>query len=181
MQLRPLPMQSAEEWENATDNRPHGIAAAVALDWAILTLSAATLVRALVQYGFSSRQVAAAAFILLLFGLPLVALGEALRRGSAGARLAQVVITSLIGVGNLFGLIADLRALLGGVPRWSVSLPSLILAGFVIWGLTRPQTIAWFAETATIRARSRHGGRWLPLTIGTGISIGLLAAAIGFM
>ena len=181
MQLRPLPMRSTEEWENATDNRPRGIAAAVALDWAILTLIATVLMRALVQYGFTSRQVAAAAFLLLLFGLPMVALGEALRRGSAGARLTHVVITSLIGVGNAIGLIADLRALFGGVPRWSISLPSLILAGFVVWGLTRPQTIAWFAETARIRARSRHGGRWLPLTIGTGTLLGLLAATIGLI
>jgi len=46
--------------------------------------------------------------------------------------------------------------------------------------LTRTQTIAWFAETARIRARSRHGGRWLPRTIGAGILLGLLAAAISF-
>jgi len=117
MRLRPLPMQSAEEWENATPNRPRGIAAAVAFDWAIPTLIIAILVRAIVQYGFASRQTAAAAFLLLLLGLPLVALGEALRRGAAVARLTQVVITSLVGAGNLIGLIADLRALLGGVPR----------------------------------------------------------------
>ena len=180
MRLRPLPMQSAEEWENATPNRPRDIAAAVAFDWAVPTLIVAILVRAVVQHGFASRQTAAAAFLLLLLGLPLVALGEVLRRGATVARLTHVVITSLVGAGNLIGLIADLRALLGGVPRWSVSFPSLTLVGFVVWGLTRPQTIAWFAETARIRARSRHGGRWLPRTIGAGILLGLLAAAISF-
>jgi len=137
-------------------------------------------VRAVVQYGDAARQTAAAAFLLLLV-LPLLALGEALRRGATGARLTRVVIMSLIGAGNLIGVIADLRALLGGVPRWSVSLPSLIAIGFIIWGLTRQQTIAWFAETAPIRARWRHGGRWLPRTIGVGVVAGLLAAAISFI
>lgn len=181
MRLRPLPMQSTEEWENATDNRPRGIAVAVAFDWAILTLIGVILARAITQYGIASRQAAAAAFLLLLLGLPLVALGETLRRGSKGARILQTLLASLIGAGNLIGMIADLRALLGGVPRWSVSLPSLILAGFVVWGLTRPQTVVWFAGTARIRARSRHGGRWLPLTIGAGIVAGLIAAAISLI
>ncbi len=181
MQLRPLPMQSAEEWENASDNRPRGIAAAVAFDWAILTLIAAILGRALAQHGVAAQQTAAAAFLLLLFGLPLAALGEALRRGATSARWLQVLIGALIGAANLIGLIADLRSLLGGVPRWSVSLPSLLFAVFVVWGLTRPQTIAWFAEQARGRARARHGGRWLPLTIGAGIVVGLLAAAISFI
>jgi hypothetical protein len=181
MRPRPLPMRSAEEWENAAHNRPRGIAAAVVFDWASLTLIAAILARAVVQYGLASRQTAAAAFLLLVLGLPLAALGEALRRGLTGARLTQVLIASLIGAGNLIGLIADLRALLGGTPRWSASLPALVLAGFVVWGLTRPQTIAWFAETARSRARSRHGGRWLPLTLGAGIVAGLIAAAISFI
>jgi hypothetical protein len=181
MQLRPLTMRSAEEWENAADNRPRGIAAAVAFDWAVLTLIIATLTRAIVRYNVTARQTAAAVFLLLLVGVPLVLLGEALRRGLSGARLTQVLVTSLVGVGNLVGLIADLRALLGGAPRWSISFPSLILVGFVVWGLTRPQTIAWFAETARIRARSRHGGRWLSRTIGAGIVLGLLAAVISFI
>ncbi len=174
-------MQSAKEWDKAPDNGPCGVAVAVAFDRAILTLSVTILVRAVVQYGDAARQTAAAAFLLLLLGLPLATLGEALRRGATGARPAQVLIVSLIGAGNLIGVIADLRALLGGVPRWSVSLPSLIAIGFIIWGLTRQQTIAWFAETAPLRARWRHGGRWLPRTIGVGIVAGLLAAAISFI
>ncbi len=161
-------MQSAKKWDKAPDNGPRGVAVAVAFDRAILTLSVTILVRAVVQYGDAARQTAAAAFLLLLLGLPLATLGEAL-------------IVSLIGAGNLIGVIADLRALLGGVPRWSVSLPSLILVGFVVRGLTRQRMIAWFAETAPIRARWRHGGRWLPRTIGVGIVAGLLAAAISFI
>jgi uncharacterized oligopeptide transporter (OPT) family protein len=111
-------MRGAEEWEKAADDRRRGIAVAVAFDRAILT-------RAIVQYGLASRQ-AAATFLLVLLGLPLAALGEALRRDATSARPLQVSIASLLGAGNLAGLLADLRALAGGAPRWGVSLPSLI-------------------------------------------------------
>lgn len=112
-------MRGAEEREKAADDRRRGIAVAVAFDRAILT-------RAIVQYGLASRRAAASTFLLALLGLPLVALGEALRRDATSARPLQVSIASLLGAGNLAGLLADLRALAGGAPRWGVSLPSLI-------------------------------------------------------
>lgn len=177
MRLRPLPMHTPKEWEQAAPNQPRGIAAAIAFDWAGLTFLVATLIVAVRQYGPASQQTTAAIFLLLL-GLPLVTLGEMLRRGREGARIAQLVITALIGGGNLIGVIADLHLLLNGTIRWSISLPSLSFAAFVVWGLTRPQTQAWYAQATLVRARARYGGSWLLVICGVGIITGLLAAAV---
>lgn len=174
----PLPTRTAEELERAPENQPRGIAVAVIFDWAITTLFIALLIVAIVQRGAESRQAAAAGFLALVAGLPLVALGEALRRGRGGARLVQIIVSGVIAAINVVGLLRDLGELVRGeIPR-TTNLPALLAGIYIIWGLTRPQTIAWFKRVKPARARERHGGTWLRIAIGASVVIGIVAVFI---
>ena len=62
--------------------------------------------------------------------------------------------------------------------RPTTNIPALAAGLFIIWGLTRPQTIAWFLRISAMRARERHGGSWLLLTLGTSVVIGISAVII---
>jgi hypothetical protein len=173
-----LPTRTDEELERAPENQPRGIAVAVVFDWATATLFGALLVVALVQRGLDSRQAAAAGFLTLVIGLPLIALGEALRRGRRGARFVQLAVSGLVAAINVVGLIRDLGELFHGEIPHTTNLPSLIAGIYIIWGLTRPQTIAWLARTKPARVRERHGGRWLQIAIGLSLIIGIVAVFI---
>ncbi len=172
-------MRSDEERERAPDHRPRGLAAAIVFDWAAVALFVALLATAIAQRGATSRQAAAAAFLALIAGLPLLGLGETLRRGRRGARLVQIAVSTIFAFGNTAGLLRDLGELARGeIPR-TINLPSLLASSFIIWGLTRPQTIAWFASTTPARARALHGGRWLLAALGASVAFGLAAAFVG--
>jgi hypothetical protein len=177
----PLPTKTNEELERARENQPRGLAVGVVFDWATAMLFGALLVVAIVQRGLDSRQAAAAGFLALVVGLPLVGLGEALRRGRRGARLVQVTVSGLIAAINVVGLIRDLGDLFHGEIPHTTNLPSLLAGIYVIWGLTRPQTIAWFARTKPARVRERHGGRWLQTAIGLSVVIGIIAVFISVL
>ena len=160
----PLPTKTAEEIERAPENQPRGIAVAIIFDWATAALVAA------------SREVAG--ILALVAGLPLVVLGEALRRGRGGARLVQIIVSGLVSAINIAGILRDLGDLTRGeIPR-TTNLPSLLAGIYIIWGLTRPQTIAWFARARPARVRERHGGRWLQTAIGLSVGIGIVAVFV---
>lgn len=173
-----LPTKTAEEFERAPENQPRGVATAIIFDWSLVIFSGALLIIATVQRGPGSRQAAAAAALALLAGLPIALLGEALRRGQRGARPAQIIVSGLVGAVNVVGLMRDLSLLSRGVARPTTNLPALLAGTFVIWGLTRPQTIAWFARIPPARARARHGGRWLLFALGTSFVVGILTVII---
>jgi hypothetical protein len=174
----PLPVKTDDEFEQAPENQPRGIATAIIFDWSVMVFLSTLLIVAIVQRGLTSRQAVSAAGLVLLIGLPLVALGEMLRRGRRVARPIQIIVSGLIAAGNVVGLLSDLARLTRGVVRPTTNIPALAAGLFIIWGLTRPQTIAWFARIAGARARERHGGSWLLLTLGTSVVIGISAVII---
>lgn len=174
----PLPVKTDDEFEQAPENQPRGVATAIIFDWSLMVFLGTLLIIAIVQRGLTSRQAVSAAGLALLIGLPLVGLGELLRRGRRVARSLQIAVSGLIAAGNIVGLLSDLARLTRGVVRPTTSLPALAAGLFIIWGLTRPQTIAWFARISMARARERHGGSWLLLTLGASIVIGISAVII---
>lgn len=174
----PLPVKTDDEFEQAPENQPRGVATAIIFDWSLMVFLGTLLIIAIVQRGLTSRQAVSAAGLALLIGLPLVGLGELLRRGRRVARSLQIAVSGLIAAGNIVGLLSDLARLTRGVVRPTTSLPALAAGLFIIWGLTRPQTIAWFARISMTRARERHGGSWLLLTLGASIVIGISAVII---
>ena len=174
----PLPTKTADEFEHAAENQPRGVAAAIIFDWSLMVFLGTLLIIAIVQRGLTSRQAVSAAALVLLIGPPLVGLGELLRRGRHLARPIQIVVSGVIAAGNVVGFLGDLARLTRGVVRPTTNIPALAAGLFIIWGLTRPQTIAWFARIPAMQARERHGGRWLLLTIGTSVVIGISAAIV---
>lgn len=174
----PLPVKTDAEFEQASENQPRGVATAIIFDWSLMVFLSTLAIVAIIQRGLTSRQAVSAAGLALLIGLPLVGLGELLRRGRRVARPMQIVASGLIAAGNVIGLLSDLARLTRGVVRPTTNIPALAAGLFIIWGLTRPQTIAWFARISATRARERHGGSWLLLTIGTSVVIGISAVII---
>src|SRR5690349_455048 len=110
----PLPTRTDEELERAPENQPRGIAVAVVFDWALATLCIALVVLAITRYGINSRQAAVTIFLALIAGLPLLFLGEALRRGRGGLRIVQIAVSGLIGGFNVIGVVVDLLSILHG-------------------------------------------------------------------
>ena len=174
----PLPVKTDDEFEQAPENQPRGIATAIIFDWSLMVFLSTLLIIAIVQRGLTSRQAASAAGLALLIGLPLVVLGEMVRRGRRVARPIQIVVSGLIASGNVLGFLSDLALLTRGVVRPTTNIPALAAGLFIIWSLTRPQTTAWFARISTARAHERHGGSWLLLTLGTSVVIGISVVII---
>jgi hypothetical protein len=171
-------VKTDDEFEQAPENQPCGVATAIIFDWSLMAFLGTLLIVAIVQRGLTSRQAASAAGLALLIGLPLVVLGELLRRGRRAARPIQIVVSGVIAAGNVVGLLSDLARLTHGVVQPTTNIPALAAGLFIIWGLTRPQTIAWFARISAARARERHGGKWLLLTLGTSVIVGITAVII---
>lgn len=162
--------------------KPRGVGIAVAFDWTAAALVPSVLVLGLVRGDVAERgqAVAVYGFLALLAVPPFLLLGEALRQGREAARVLQLLGSGLALVVNTFGLLRDIIVLTqGGIPR-STNLPSLIADLWILWGLTRPQTVRWFAEITPAAARRHHGGRWLLLTILASLAAGLGAALINF-
>lgn len=161
---------------------PRGVGTAVAFDWAIAAelLVVAALVAAgagsfgapLASRGLVPRLAVAAA--TLVAGVPVFALGEALRSGWRLARPAQVVFNAALAVYGVVQLPDAVRGVraghYSGVPR---SVYLLVVCPLIVWWLTRPRTKRWFRATTTAAARSRHGSaRWL-------LTIAIIAVAGG--
>ena len=168
----PLPTMSDEEFERAPENQPRGIALAIIFDWAVAAFLVGLCIVAAAQRGPYSQQAVAAALLAVVLGLPLLALGEALRRGKRPARTVQLVTSGLLGALNVVGFIRDLSLLLQGTRPGAFNITALGAGIAIIWGLTRPQTITWFARISSARARARRGPRWIALA-------GLASIAIG--
>lgn len=159
---------------------PRGVGIAVAFDWAAAALFPSAFVLALVRGGVAERgqTVAVYAFLAILAGPPFLLLGEALRQGREAARVIQLLGSGLALFVNAFGLLRDLIVLTQGIFPRSTNLPSLIADLWILWRLTRPQTVRWFAEITPAAARRHHGGRWLLLTILASLATGFGAALI---
>lgn len=168
----PLPTVSDDESDRAPENQPRGIALAIIFDWSLAAFLVALCIVAAAQRGPYSQQAAAAALLAVVLGLPLLALGEALRRGKRPARTVQLIISGLLGATNVVGFIRDLSLLLQGTRPGPFNLTALGAGIAIIWGLTRPQTIAWFARISSARARARRGPRWIALAGPASVAIG---------
>ena len=160
--------------------KPRGVGIAVAFDWTAAALVPSALVLGLVRGGVAERgqAVASYAFLALLAVPPFLLLGEALRQGREFARVLQLLGSGLALFVNAFGLLRDIIVLAEGIFPRSTNLPSLIADLWILWGLTRPQTVRWFAEITPAAARRHHGGRWLLLTILASLVPGFGAALI---
>lgn len=162
-----------------TAANPRGIGTAVAFDWAIaaeLALYAVVIALGVGPGADIARQLAprggvalaGATLAALLAGAPLVALGEALRRGREIARRLQLLFNAALFVAGLILLPAGISRLVrtrrfGGL---TPPLYMIALSGVILWQLTRPQTREWFGAVVSAEARRRHGGaRWLLPTV----------------
>jgi hypothetical protein len=167
-----------EEFDRAPENQPRGITLAIIFDWGLAAFLVALGIVAAAQRGPDSQQAAAAALLAVVLGLPLIALGEALRRGKRPARTVQLIISGLLGALNVVGFIRDLALLLQGIRPGVLNFTALCAGIAIIWGLTRPQTIAWFARVSSARARARRGARWVMLASLASITIGAFWCAV---
>lgn len=170
----------AEPRPAAADRVPavaRGVAVAAAFDWALAAMAPAALVLTLARGRATDTLLAAFGLIAVLVAPPLIALGEGVRRGLPRARALQIGLVAVLLLINAAGVIRDLVLLLrGDIPR-SVSLPALLIDLYIVWGLTRPETIRWF-DTAATGAHRRRGNPWpLPLAF-TGILGGVAAALL---
>jgi hypothetical protein len=155
-----------------------GVAAAIIFDWALLTLFLTLLVVTAVRYGLADQRTAAVALLAVIFIPMLGFLAEALRRGRQGARLAQIVVSSLAAIGNTAGFLRDLLDVLHGRLPGGVSTIALAADIWILWGLTRPATVAWFAGVSPAVAQRRYGGKWLALALAASLAIGIGATVL---
>lgn len=158
--------------------KPSGIAVAVVFDWAVAALPPSALALTLLRGQANPAVVVTFALLIALLSPPLIALGEALRRGMRLARVIQIGLSALLLLINAFILVRDLAALTQGVIPRSTSLPSVLANLWILWGLTREPTVRWFDETTTAGARRRHGRRWLVLAALASLVTGMAAALL---
>lgn len=152
-----------------------GVAVAAAFDWALATMAPAALALTLARGRATDTLLAAFGLIAVLVVPPLVALGEGVRRGLPRTRALQLGLVAVVLPVNAAGVIRDLALLLrGDIPR-SASLPALLVDLYILWGLTRPETIRWFDAA---RARRRHSGLWVVPIALVGILGGIAAALL---
>ena len=177
--IRPLlPVKSREEQAAYARRQAHGVTLAAIFDWSLASFLIALVIVTAVLRGITSRQ-AAAALALALVGVPaLLLLAEGLRRAREVARVLQIGLSSIVTFANVAGVLRDLRDLLQGEINPSSNLPSLVVGVFILWGLTRSQTIAWFAEVTPAEALRHHDVRWLRLVVAIGAAVGLVAVFI---
>lgn len=178
MILRPLPVKTREEMAASAAREARGVSLAAAFDWSLASFLVALLIATVILRGFNSQQAAAAA-ILALIGVPsLLLLAEGLRRAREVARVLQMSLSSIIIFANAAGVLRDLRDLLQGEVNPSTNFPSLLVGIFVVYGLTRRQTIAWFADVTPAEALRHFDNRWLRRIILIGVAVGVLAVFI---
>ena len=153
----PLPAKTREEQAAYATRQARGVTLAAIYDWSLAAFVIALLIATVVLRGITSRQ-AATALALALVGAPaLLLLAEGLRRAREVARVLQIGLSSIVTFANVSGVLRDLRDLLQGEINPSSNLPSLVVGVFILWGLTRSQTIAWFADVTPAEAL-RHPG-----------------------
>ena len=177
--IRPLlPVKSREEFAQDAARQARGVTLAAIFDWALAAFLLALLIATIVLRGVTSQQAAAAA-VLALIGVPsLLLIAEGLRRAREVARVLQMGLSSIILFANGAGVLRDLRDLLQGEINPSTNLPSLLAGIFIVYGLTRRQTIAWFTTVSPAEALRHHDRRWLQRVALIGTAIGVLAVFI---
>lgn len=181
MMRAPLPVKTREEMAADAARQARGVTLAALFDWSLAAFLVALFIATAILRGITSRQAAAAA-ILALVGAPcLILLAEGLRRAREVARVLQLGLSSIILFANGAGVLRDLRHLLRGEINPSTNLPSLIVGILIVYGLTRRQTIAWFATVTPAEAMRHRDLRWLRAVVISGTIVGALAVflAIG--
>lgn len=174
--LLPTAAPPGEPAKPAPTTVPRGLAAAIIFDWALLALLLTLLAVTVVRYGLADQRTAAVALLALIFAPALGLLGEYARQGRRGARLLQIAVSSVAAIGNAAGFLRDLLDVLHGRLPGGISTIALGADIWILWGLTRPETIAWFMRGDKTAARRRHGGKWLALAIAASLIIGIGAA-----
>lgn len=178
MILRPLPVKTREEMAQSAAREARGVTLAAAFNWSLATLLIALIVVTFFRVGLTSQYTAAAA-LLAVVGVPsLLLLVEGLRRAREVARVLQMSLSSIIVFASAAGVLRDLRDLLQGDVNPSTNLPALIVSISIVYGLTRRQTIAWFADVSPAEALRHFDRRWLLRVALLGAVIGVLAVFI---
>jgi hypothetical protein len=178
MILRPLPVKTREEMAKTAAREARGVTLAAAFDWALAAFLIALLVATSLRVGIDSQYTAAAA-LLAVIGVPsLLLLVEGLRRAREVARVLQMGVSSIIVFFSAAGVLRDLRDLLQGEVNPSTTLPTLIAGIFIVHGLTRRQTVAWFADVSPTEALRHFDRRWLTRVALSGGVLGILAVFI---
>lgn len=177
--IRPLlPVKSREEYAQDAARQARGVTLAAIFDWALGCLLVLFPARLITLYGITAQQTLAAVVLAIICVPCLLLLIESLRRASELARVIQINVSSLILVASVAGVLVDLRDLLRGEINLSMNLPSLLAGIFIVYGLTRRQTIVWFAEVSPAEAFRHHDRRWLLRVALIGTAIGVLAVFI---
>lgn len=170
-----LPVKSREEYAEDAARQARGVTLAAIYNWALAAFLMALLLATIVMRGMNSRQAAAAAFLVVI-GVPaLLLLAEGLRRARELARIIQISVSSLILFANAAGVLRDLRDLMQGDLNPSTNFPSLVAGILIVWGLTRRQTVAWFAEVTSAEALRYHDLHWFRRVSLIGTIVGITA------
>lgn len=171
----PLPAKSRAEQAADAARQARGVTIAAIFDWALATFLIALFVATVALRGATSRQATAAA-ALALIGVPLlILLAEGVRRAREVARVLQIGLSSVVAFANVAGILRDLRDLLQGDLNLSMNLPSLIACIAILHGLTRPRTVAWFADATPAEALRHHDRHWHGRVIAIGAALGVVA------
>jgi hypothetical protein len=178
MILRPLPVKTRAEMARDSAREARGVTLAAAFDWSLAAFLVALLVATSLRRGISSQQAAAAAVLALICVPALLLLVEGLRRAREVARVLQISLSSIIVFTSAAGVLRDLRDLLQGDVNPSTNLLALVAGLYVVYGLTRRQTLAWFAGVNPAEARRHFDRRWLLRVALAGAAIGILAVFV---
>jgi hypothetical protein len=174
----PLPAKTREEMAQTAAREARGVTLAVAFDWSLASFLVALLVAFAFRRGITSRESAAIAVLVLICVPALQLMAEGLRRAQEAARVTQIAVSSILVLPGAAGTIRDLKFLLEGDINPSVSPVLLVVCIRIAWGLTRRQTLSWFAEVTPIEALRHHDRRWLLRVASLGVVVGVVSMFI---
>jgi hypothetical protein len=171
----PLPVKTREEMAQSAARQARGVTLAAVFDWSLAAFLVALLVVFAFRRGIASREAAAVAVLVLICVPALQLLVEGLRRAHEVARVTQISVSSILVLPGVAGTLRDLKFLLGGDIDPSMAPVLLAVSILIVYGLTRRQTIAWFADVTPAEALRHFDRRWLTRVILIGSAIGILA------
>lgn len=156
-------------------DRPAGLGVAVVFDWALAAQLATQGVAGLGDHLGQSGGVGG--LVARLAGATVMAsAGEALRRGVAWVRIAQIALAVLVTVG---GAVAAIVLLSGGGGRGLAlsAIVQLTFAPFIVWRLALSRTARWFAAPRPHPGAPRVSGPvWVGLLLAWSAAWGVLVA-----
>lgn len=156
--------------ELTSSEAPQGIGMAVAFDWGLtVQLLLMPLLSLIIggsgMFGQMNQGTGLNAWLSFFISLPVAIVfalfGESVRRGWRWGRILQLIFNGILSIGGLFTLWTLWQSIQTG-SYWPLvtTIILLVFSPLIVWRLSRPTTVRWFATVSSMEARQRHGGRW---------------------